>query len=173
MRPPFHNGNFFMSRGWYLYLFIHIWTFPQRRGPLKQGSTAKYIDYGILIIKSHVSSKWAISAKADDPCFTPGMFAPYKHCTLSALHQICEVAAMRYKQWKNRELRQRQRANYKRLWSHLPFIRAVLQLMVLVVIEELHQLPRNSEIIHRSAFIKYAGCLYFYIFNERCGNLGA
>lgn len=69
--------------------------------------------------------------------------------------QICEVAAMRYKQWKNRELRQRQRANYKRLWSHLPFIRAVLQLMVLVVIEELHQLPRNSEIIHRSAFIKF------------------
>ena len=115
---------------------------------------------------TYVAWKYAITVQADDPCFTAGIPAPHKRCVFSCLHQICEVAVMRYKQWKNRELRQRQRANYKRLWNHLPFICAVLQLMVLVVIEELHQLPRSSENRHRSTFIKYAGRNFFFFLRK-------
>lgn len=70
-------------------------------------------------------------------------------------NQICEAVTVRYKQWKDRQLRQRQRANYKRLWSHLPYIFTTLQLMVVVVIIELLELPKSGEQRHRSNFIKY------------------
>ncbi|XP_078349682.1 endoplasmic reticulum membrane-associated RNA degradation protein-like [Oculina patagonica] len=69
--------------------------------------------------------------------------------------QICEAATVRYQQWQDRQLRQRQRANYKRLWSHLPSMFATLQLMVVVVIAELISLPTSGEQRHRSIFIKF------------------
>ena len=75
--------------------------------------------------------------------------------TFCSVNQVCEAATVRYQQWKDRQLRQRQRANYKRLWGHLPSICASLQLMALVVIAELLKLPRSGEQGQRSNFIKY------------------
>lgn len=85
-------------------------------------------------------------------------FEPYFFLTFN---QICEAATVRYQQWKDRQLRQRQRANYKRLWCHLPSICATLQLMALVVITELLKLPRSGEQGQRSNYIKYETLLLF------------
>ncbi|CAH3183297.1 unnamed protein product [Porites lobata] len=71
--------------------------------------------------------------------------------------QICETASrsVRFEQWQNRQLRQRQRTNYKRLWSQVPLIFVALQFIVIIIVIELFQLPKNRDQSNRNTFTRF------------------
>ena len=68
--------------------------------------------------------------------------------------QICEAAKVKYEQWVKRQLRQRQRANFKRLWLQIPSFFFILQSMVCVVIVEQFKLSKDTYCQDRSTLIR-------------------
>ncbi|XP_068730495.1 endoplasmic reticulum membrane-associated RNA degradation protein-like isoform X2 [Montipora capricornis] len=97
----------------------------------------------------------------------PTLYRPKDELTIIALlrsiiqhakvtsEQICEATKVRYEQWKSRQLRQRQRANLKRLWSQIPSLLITLQLMVCVVIREMFELSKGTEGQGKSVLIRF------------------
>lgn len=69
--------------------------------------------------------------------------------------QVCEAAKVKYDQWVKRQLRQRQRTNFKRLWLQIPSFFLILQSMVCVVIVEQFKLSKDTYCQDRSTLIRF------------------
>ncbi|XP_032219577.2 endoplasmic reticulum membrane-associated RNA degradation protein-like [Nematostella vectensis] len=73
---------------------------------------------------------------------------------LATAEQVLAAVKQRHAQWINKELHSRQRANYKRLRAHLPFIRDTLKLTVGVVAQHLADLTLKALPGNRKQYIK-------------------
>ncbi|XP_031564868.1 endoplasmic reticulum membrane-associated RNA degradation protein-like isoform X2 [Actinia tenebrosa] len=75
------------------------------------------------------------------------------HCSILS-SQVLNTANQRYQQWSKKELRSRQRANYKRLLSLLPLFKNVIKVVLAFILIELPSLQANSDKT-RARYVKF------------------